>query len=175
MALGWIVCMRIKCPSFSKSSRSWMSDRHCDWPVNTKSVICVFTISLWAGMATAVPAEGLNVRVDISDQLMVVSRDEKAIYSWPISTGGAGYRTPTGVFHPVRMHETWYSVKYDGVPMPNSIFFFRGYAIHGTLDIRSLGRPASRGCVRLLPQHAKVLFDLVKKQGFSRTEITVQE
>ncbi|WP_370009559.1 L,D-transpeptidase [Sinorhizobium fredii] len=129
----------------------------------------------FASVASASTSRELQVHVDLSDQSMAVTLDGEAIYYWPVSTGTVGYSTATGVFHPIRMHETWYSRKYDGVPMPNSIFFFGGYAIHGTLDTRNLGRPASRGCVRLRPDNAKVLFDLVRKQGLSRTKIIVEE
>ena len=117
----------------------------------------------------------VQVRVDVSDQSVTVSRGGEVMYRWVASTGSLGYESPLGTFRPVRMHEIWHSRKYDGVPMPNSIFFFRGYAIHGSLDTRNLGRPASRGCVRLHPENAKVLFDIVKEQGMSRTVIIVQE
>jgi hypothetical protein len=46
--------------------------------------------------------------------------------------------------------------------MPYSIFFDGGYAIHGSYEISHLGRPASHGCIRLHPENAAVLFELVK-------------
>jgi hypothetical protein len=46
--------------------------------------------------------------------------------------------------------------------MPYSIFFHGGYAIHGSYEIRNLGRPASHGCIRLLPKNAAVLFKIVR-------------
>jgi len=49
--------------------------------------------------------------------------------------------------------------------MPHSIFFAGGYAIHGTYETRSLGRPASHGCVRLSPAHAAVLYQMVQAEG----------
>jgi hypothetical protein len=49
--------------------------------------------------------------------------------------------------------------------MPNSIFFAGGYAIHGTYETRSLGRPASHGCVRLSPSNAAVLYQMVQAEG----------
>ena len=47
--------------------------------------------------------------------------------------------------------------------MPYSIFFNGGYAIHGSYEISHLGRPASHGCIRLHPENAAVLFELVKE------------
>jgi lipoprotein-anchoring transpeptidase ErfK/SrfK len=72
------------------------------------------------------------------------------------------------------MHVYWESLKYDRAPMPHSIFFRGGYAIHGTNHVKSLGRPASHGCIRLHPSNAKKLFKLVKTSGPSNTRIVVQ-
>jgi hypothetical protein len=33
-------------------------------------------------------------------------------------------------------------------PMPYSVFFYKGYAIHGTTELHRLGGPASCGCIR---------------------------
>ncbi len=57
--------------------------------------------------------------------------------------------------------------------MPYSIFFTKkGHAIHGT-NHRSLGRPASHGCVRLSVAHAAVLWDLVAKHKMANTMIVL--
>jgi lipoprotein-anchoring transpeptidase ErfK/SrfK len=67
----------------------------------------------------------------------------------------------------------WYSRKYDNSPMPHSVFFHGGYAIHGTNAVRSLGRPASHGCVRLAPGNARILYNLVQAHGSRNTRIVV--
>ena len=72
------------------------------------------------------------------------------------------------------MHKMWYSRKYDMAPMPHSIFFHGGYAIHGTDHVRSLGRPASHGCVRLHPRNARTLYNLVRRNGPRNTRIILQ-
>jgi lipoprotein-anchoring transpeptidase ErfK/SrfK len=59
--------------------------------------------------------------------------------------------------------------------MPHSVFFLGGYAIHGTYYVKSLGRPASHGCVRLHPDNAAALFDLVRSAGMSNTQIIVSQ
>jgi len=50
-------------------------------------------------------------------------------------------------------------------PMPHSIFFAGGFAIHGTYETGALGRPASHGCVRLDPANAALLYKMVKAEG----------
>ena len=58
-------------------------------------------------------------------------------------------------------------------PHDISIFFHRGFAIHGTNDISRLGGRASHGCVRLHPSHAAALFALVKRDGPRSTRIEI--
>jgi lipoprotein-anchoring transpeptidase ErfK/SrfK len=58
--------------------------------------------------------------------------------------------------------------------MPHSIFFRGGYAIHGTGYTKYLGRPASHGCVRLHPAHARTLYNLVRRHGRGNTRIRVR-
>ena len=53
--------------------------------------------------------------------------------------------------------------KYYNSPMPHAIFFYGGFAIHGTYELSRLGGPASHGCVRLNPSHAATLFSLVER------------
>lgn len=119
-------------------------------------------------------AEKILVVVDIPMQTMHVRVDGVTKYRWDVSTGRTGYATPEGRYRPIRMHERWYSRKYDNAPMPHAIFFHGGYAIHGTTDLKRLGRTASHGCVRLHPENAAALFSLVKEVGSDNTIIRVR-
>ena len=134
---------------------------------------CVVAIGL---MLPAVEAHAarLIATIDISDQRMYVSLDGSQVGAWVISTARPGYRTPLGTYKPVRLERTWYSTKYDYAPMPYSIFFRGGYAIHGTDDLKRLGRPVSHGCVRLHPDNARTLFNLVRKVGRNASRIVVR-
>ena len=115
----------------------------------------------------------LLVHIDKSSQRMAVSVDGTTRHSWPVSTGRSGYGTPSGVFHPQSMHRRYYSRKYYNSPVPNAIFFYYGFAIHGTNDISRLGGPASHGCIRLHPAHAAALFALVQRNGARNTRIQI--
>lgn len=105
-------------------------------------------------------------------QLSVVVNGETA-YRWPVSTGRPRYPTPAGKFRPIRLEKKWYSRKYNMTPMPWSVFFYKGYAVHGTLETKRLGRAVSHGCVRLLPANASILFALVREHGFKATQFVV--
>jgi L,D-transpeptidase catalytic domain len=116
---------------------------------------------------------GVIVHIDKSRQRMIVSVDGAARYSWPVSTGRRGFGTPSGTFYPQRLARRWFSRRYYNSPMPHSIFFHRGYAIHGSYELRRLGGPASHGCVRLHPIHAATLYALVQRHGTASTRIVV--
>jgi len=113
------------------------------------------------------------VNIDRSSQTMEVAVDGMPRYRWRVSTARQGYITPPGTYHPQMMARRWFSRLYYNSPMPHSIFFHGGYAIHGTYEISRLGGPASHGCVRLDPENAATLFDLVEREGMSRTTIVV--
>ena len=106
------------------------------------------------------------ITIDKSKQKMTVFLDGVEKYDWPVSTGRAGYSTPSGNYTATSMNEVWYSKEWDNAPMPHSVFFRKdGYAIHGSYEVKSLGKPASHGCVRISPENAATLCALVKKVG----------
>jgi hypothetical protein len=126
-----------------------------------------------AFLATPALAE-IQINVDKTAQTLTVSRDGQVLHTWPVSTGRVGRFTPSGNFRAFRMEKDHYSKEFDDAPMPNSIFFTnRGHAIHGSFETRKLGRPASGGCVRLAPENAKVLFEMVKAEGVLKTKVSV--
>ncbi|MEM5501128.1 L,D-transpeptidase [Ahrensia kielensis] len=126
-----------------------------------------------SGVSTSLAAK-LVAYVDISSQTMTVKKNGKTMHRWKVSTGRKGYRTPHGTYSPKRMHKMWYSRKYDNSPMPYSIFFRGGYAIHGTNYVSRLGRVASHGCVRLKTANAKRLYDLTRQVGARNMRVVIK-
>jgi hypothetical protein len=111
--------------------------------------------------------------IDISDQTMLVYVDGTLTYTFPVSTARRGYVTPVGFYGAQWLSPKHRSRKYDNAPMPWAVFFHGGYAVHGTTEIRKLGKPASHGCVRLHPDNAKTFFSLVKDAGVDQAQIAV--
>ena len=126
----------------------------------------IYADKAWADVA---------IRIELSRQTMKVEVDGAHFVTWAVSTARPGYRTPVGRYRPYLLDRMHYSALYDYTPMPYSIFFLRGYAIHGTTEVRNLGRPVSHGCVRLLTDNARTLFELVGKHGMQNTSISVVE
>jgi hypothetical protein len=90
--------------------------------------------------------------------------------------------TPDGIFrldhsrfYQNRMSSQW------GTPMPYAMFFDleydhipTGYAIHGAgiaADADALGTRASAGCVRLHPQHAKILYEKIRAEMWGKIPV----
>jgi L,D-transpeptidase catalytic domain len=123
-------------------------------------------------------------------QHMYVFRKDAAgdltmLYNWPASTGrerieiaANGTRqpsfTPQGYYQldPDRMYRNHYSAQWHE-PMPHAMFFNwqnnglkTGLAIHGAVgpEVAQLGTRASAGCIRIAPEHAQALFNLVRTQ-----------
>jgi lipoprotein-anchoring transpeptidase ErfK/SrfK len=117
----------------------------------------------------------IAVHVYLSQQTMNVAIDSADFATWPISTARRGYRTPIGIYKPYQLERMHYSRLYNYTPMPYSLFFHGGYAIHGTTEIRNLGRAVSHGCIRLSPDNARSLFELVQIHGLQNTTIEISE
>lgn len=127
------------------------------------------------GLMLATPAMAeVRILVDLSEQVMVVETPNlNQPIVWDVSTARKGMVTPTGNYQPTWMTPMHRSKKYKNAPMPYSIFFKGGYAIHGTDAISKLGTRASHGCIRLHPDNARALYKLVSFYGKENTYIQI--
>ncbi|MER9231415.1 L,D-transpeptidase [Mesorhizobium sp. M0622] len=140
----------------------------------TAAIITGAALLFGAGSGAAhAAANKIVARVSLSQQTMEILVDGRPTFAWKGSTGDRTHVTPTGSFKPTRMHEMWYSKKYDNAPMPHSVFFSGGYAVHATSAIKRLGQPASHGCVRLHPDNAADFYQLVEVFGPTNTSIVI--
>jgi len=114
------------------------------------------------------------IAIDKAKQAMSVFVDGLKKYDWRVSTGRPGYSTPSGTYTATSMNEVWFSKEWDNAPMPHAIFFMTdGHAIHGSYEVKSLGKPVSHGCVRIAPQNATILYGLVGKNGLKNTQVVL--
>jgi lipoprotein-anchoring transpeptidase ErfK/SrfK len=72
------------------------------------------------------------IYVDLDAQQMTVIKNNGETHVWKVSSGREGFETPTGLFSVQRLDVNHFSDEYDQSPMPYSIFFAQGLAIHGT-------------------------------------------
>lgn len=131
-----------------------------------------FLLAVIALLPLSAPASAdVLARVSNARQTMQVYVDQRLAFTWRVSTARAGYRTPAGSYRVQRMHAMWYSRKYHMSPMPYAMFFYGGYAIHGTGSVGMLGHPASHGCVRLATGNARTLYGMAQRYGGAGVQI----
>lgn len=111
------------------------------------------------------PAGPVLLVVSLKAQRAYVYRNGVPIGVTTISSGKAGYETPTGIFTILQKHVDHKSNLYDDAPMPfMQRLTWDGVALHaGNVP----GYPASHGCIRLPLAFARLLF------GVSRLGMTV--
>lgn len=134
--------------------------------------VAVLAIAVWMLAFSTGARADVVVRIDKSSQRMAVYVNGAHRYTWAVSTGVRG--TPSGSFRPQSLARYHRSSLYNSAPMPYSIFYDGNFAIHGSTHVRQLGGRASKGCVRLHPSNAAVLFSLVQSAGLSNTRISIQ-
>jgi lipoprotein-anchoring transpeptidase ErfK/SrfK len=135
-----------------------------------KAALAATVLSIWATAAHA----DILARVSIAQQTMNVYVDGELAYTWPVSTARKGYSTPRGSFRAQWLDPMHYSSIYENAPMPHSVFFKDGFAIHGSYETRFLGHPVSHGCVRLSPGNAATLYGLIEDQGLEVTRVVIR-
>jgi hypothetical protein len=114
---------------------------------------------LWApGIA---PQGPVQLIVSLKTQRAVVYRNGIPIGISTVSSGRAGYETPTGVFVILQKHVEHYSNIYDNAAMPYmQRLTWGGIALHaGKLP----GYPASHGCIRLPHEFARLLYGVTQR------------
>lgn len=106
------------------------------------------------------------IEISISDQKLRAWEGNRIVTEFPISSGKWA-PTPKGTFH------IWYKTKnqsmiggskelgtYYNLPnVPNNMFFYKGYAIHGAYWHNNFGQPMSHGCVNSPLVYAAQVFD----------------
>ncbi len=105
--------------------------------------------------------EGRWIDVDLSDQRVTAFDGPDPVQSFIVSTGTAAHPTVPGQF---RIY-----VKYVSTPMagpgyylpgvPYTMYYYRGYALHGTYWHNNFGTPMSHGCINLETPDAEWLFN----------------
>ncbi|OGM33478.1 hypothetical protein A2803_04760 [Candidatus Woesebacteria bacterium RIFCSPHIGHO2_01_FULL_44_21] len=108
------------------------------------------------------------IEVDLSDMKLFAWEGNRKVYEFSVSTGRPGYKTPPGeyrVWRKVRSQRyrggTPGTSGYYNLPnVPYSLFFYKGYAIHGAYWHNDFGiKNRSSGCINLHPDNAKLIYE----------------
>lgn len=113
-----------------------------------------------SGPETAIK-QGKNIIVDISDSRVYAYEDGQLVYSALASMGTSATPTVQGNFSVQRRYESQ-TMSGPGYYLPNVqwiMYFYSGYAIHGTYWHNNFGQPMSHGCVNLPNEEALWFYD----------------
>lgn len=100
------------------------------------------------------------IEVDLSDQKLHAYQGSTLLRTFLISSGTSKNPTVPGEFK-VYAKYTRYTMRGPGYYLPDvpySLFFFKGYSIHGTYWHRNFGTPMSHGCVNMETSAAEWLY-----------------
>lgn len=101
------------------------------------------------------------IEVDLSSQRLYAWEGDRSVYAILVSTGKASTPTPTGTFAIQTRHRSarMQGVDYDVPDVPYTMYYYRGYAIHGAYWHHRFGTPVSHGCTNVAVNHARWLFN----------------
>ncbi len=101
------------------------------------------------------------IEVNLSQQTLYAWEGDTLIGSFLVSTGVAQFPTVTGRFH-IYVKYLYTDMAGVGYYLPNvpyTMYFYKGYGIHGTYWHHNFGHPMSHGCVNLRTSDAEWLFN----------------
>jgi len=105
------------------------------------------------------------IEIDLTNQRIIAHEGDQIVYNFPISSGMPWTPTVPGTFHIyvklrfTRMAGGWdIGDPYDLPNVPYTMYYHRGYAIHGAYWHNDFGRPKSHGCVNMAIPDSEKLF-----------------
>lgn len=110
--------------------------------------------------AVSGPVSERWIDVNLSQQRLTAFQGKTAVFSSLISGGLPNTPTVVGRFKVyIKLRSTrMRGPGYDLPGVPYTMYFYRGYAIHGTYWHSNFGRPMSHGCVNMRTQDAAWLY-----------------
>ncbi len=124
-----------------------------------------FWVRVQVGVPVEVPAaiEGSErwIDVDLSEQRLYAYEGERLVNSFVVSTGTWQYPTVTGQYR-IYVKYRYTDMAGPGYYLPNvpyTMYFYRGYGIHGTYWHNNFGTPMSHGCINMRTEEAGWLFN----------------
>ncbi len=110
---------------------------------------------------TSVVDNGKMILVELSKQTITAYEDGVAVRSLLVSTGLPGTPTVTGDYYVYSKlpSQTMYGPGYYLPGVPWVMYFYQGYAIHGTYWHNNFGQSMSHGCVNLPSEDAEWFYN----------------
>ena len=106
------------------------------------------------------------IEVDLSDQRLHMKEGSTTVGSFLVSSG-KWYPTPTGEWRiwtklrytRMRGGSKALGTFYDLPNVPYTMYYYKGYGIHGAYWHNDFGTPRSHGCINMKPEEAGIVFN----------------
>lgn len=100
------------------------------------------------------------IDVNLSQQMVYAYEGDTVVASFLVSTGVPAYPTVTGQYHIyIKLVSTLMAGSGYYLPdVPYTMYFYKGYGLHGTYWHSNFGHPMSHGCVNMYTPDAEWLF-----------------
>ncbi len=101
------------------------------------------------------------IDIDLSDQRLYAYVDDDLVKSFIVSTGTWQFPTVTGQFH-IYVKYLYADMSGPGYYLPSvpyTMYFYKGYGIHGTYWHNNFGTPMSHGCVNMITDDAGWIYN----------------
>jgi lipoprotein-anchoring transpeptidase ErfK/SrfK len=144
--------------TFTPTDTPWPTETEIPWPTDTEIP--------WP---TNTPEPDVNpsssggihwIDVDLSQQMVYAYEGNTIVASFLVSTGVPAFPTVTGQFH-IYMKFVYTDMAGPGYYLPNvpyTMYFYKGYGLHGTYWHNNFGHPMSHGCVNMYTPDAEWLY-----------------
>ena len=101
------------------------------------------------------------IDVDLSEQRLYAYDGDTLVDSFLVSTGVAAHPTVTGSYavYVKYLSTTMAGPGYYLTDVPYTMYFYKGYGIHGTYWHNNFGTPMSHGCINMKTSEAKWVYD----------------
>jgi lipoprotein-anchoring transpeptidase ErfK/SrfK len=117
-----------------------------------------------------IPPGAKWIEVNLYEQTLAAYEGDRLVFATLISSGRPWTPTVTGLY---RIQVKVRATRMDGdifgyyylEDVPWTMFFYQGYALHGTYWHDRFGFPHSRGCVNLSPRDARWLYEWAEPYG----------
>ena len=136
--------------TFIPTDTPWPTDTEIPWPTDTAQPVVN-------------PDGGGGVHwidVNLSQQMVYAYEGNASVASFLVSTGLASFPTVTGQFH-IYMKFVYTDMAGPGYYLPDvpyTMYFYKGYGLHGTYWHNNFGHPMSHGCVNMYTPDAEWLY-----------------
>ena len=141
------------------------------WQLKYFRALAALLVAAGEALAQETRPVARRIVVSIPDRKLALVEDGRVAKIYPVAVGAAATPSPAGSYTVAARvsHPTWYGpgkVVPPGKRNPLGPRWIglsrKGYGIHGTSSPRSIGRPASHGCIRMHNSDVEELFELVE-------------